>query len=109
VRWIAVTVTVLIVLGVGFLYRSRSQLQTNFGPSDSSPVVAVVAPLPAPGSDVNEYRRIAYEACAAARNDWLSLAQLLGTRATPEAIARGYARYAREPAVYEACLRGLSD
>jgi hypothetical protein len=56
---------------------------------------------------VGEYRRIAYETCAAARNNWLSLAQLLGTRAWPEDIARGYARYAREPAVYEACLQGL--
>jgi hypothetical protein len=34
---------------------------------------------------------------------------MLGTQATPEAIARGYARYALEPAVYDACLRGFRD
>jgi hypothetical protein len=28
---------------------------------------------------------------------------------TPEAIARGYARYAGEPAVYEACLQGFRN
>jgi hypothetical protein len=108
VRWIAATVCVLVVLGLGYMYWSRNVLRTTFDePPASGEVKAVVAPLPAPGSEVSEYRRIAYESCAAARNDWLSLAQMFGTRATPEAIARGYARYAHEPAVYDACLRGF--
>jgi hypothetical protein len=74
---------------------------------DGEGTEAVVVPLPASGAEVGEYRRLAHETCATARNDWLSLAQLRGTRAWPDDIARGYARYAREPAVYEACLQGL--
>lgn len=99
---IATLVCAFLVLVVSLLV--HSQPVTTF---DVEGTGAVVAPLPAPDAEVGEYRRIAYETCAAARNNWLSLAQLLGTRAWPEDIARGYARYAREPAVYEACLQGL--
>jgi hypothetical protein len=56
---------------------------------------------------VEQWREVAYDTCA--DQSVKPLARELKTEATPEAVARGYARYAREPAVYEACLRGLRD
>jgi hypothetical protein len=100
---VATLIACALVALVYFLHSDVFVLRGNVG----GDMEAVVAPLPAPGAGVDEYRRIAYETGAAARNDWLSLAQMLGTRAWPEDIARGYARYAGEPAVYDACLRGF--
>jgi hypothetical protein len=74
-----------------------------------------------PGDD-DEPREVAYTTCAAQSVE--SLARLLNslhtddftgapvgprTRATAEAIARGYARFFHRPALYTGCLQGFRD
>jgi hypothetical protein len=103
---IATLLSLAIILGLVYV----AFLSSRYGgsPQAVNPV-PTAPPVPAPGAYVAEHRKVAYETCRTAQNDWLSLAQPLGTPATSEAIARGYARYAGEPAVYEACLQGFRD
>jgi len=95
------------------------------GLSERAPVVGGVVTMngsaslsfPGDGTEPEERRKVGYETCASQSVE--SLARLLDdltggragpkTKVTAEAVARGYAEYFREPALYEGCLQGFRD
>lgn len=84
------------------------------GLSERAPVVGVTAlydggvelPYPNDGTSPEEKWQVGYGACASQSLELL--ARALRTKATAEAVARGYARYGQAE-LYEGCLQALRD
>jgi hypothetical protein len=64
--------------------------------------------FPNDGTTPEERRKVGYDNCAAHSVE--SLARLLGTRATTEAVARGYSRYfGDQEELYWGCLQAFNE
>jgi len=120
---LTVALGVVAVVGLFFL---RNGLREDFGGQGQGGRIECYdcpgyAWLSYPGDD-DEPREVAYTTCAAQSVE--SLARLLSslhtddftgapvgprTRATAEAIARGYARFFHRPALYTGCMQGFRD